>query len=144
MIVEVTEEDDEGDAVAKHKHVHGVWEVTLCEQVVACVQEEEQKLHLQTQSRKVQISSLHKHTYMVHLNMHRLFHTKQETHQLQRCEVFFPPQVLLHVRADGSQAIVRIHHYVNEGVDQADEKRCRMWYKQEHKNNQELRNEVGK
>lgn len=28
-IVEVAEEDDEGDAVAEHQHVHGVWEVTV-------------------------------------------------------------------------------------------------------------------
>lgn len=88
LIIEVTEEDDEGDTVAKHHHVHGVGEVALCEQVVACVQEEQQKLQ-----------------------------------QLQGREVSLPPQVLLHVRADGSQPVVRIHHDVDEGVDQADEER---------------------
>lgn len=37
LIVEVTEEDDEGDAVTKHHQVHGVWKVALCKQVVAGV-----------------------------------------------------------------------------------------------------------
>lgn len=46
-------------------------------------------------------------------------------HQLQGCEVFFPPQVLLHVGADGSQAVVGVHDDVDEGVQQADEERCR-------------------
>lgn len=49
LIIEVAEEDDEGDAVTKHHHVHGVWEVTLCEQVVARVHEEHEKLHLERQ-----------------------------------------------------------------------------------------------
>ena len=35
LIVEVTEEDHEGDAVGKHQKVHGVGEVALCKQVVA-------------------------------------------------------------------------------------------------------------
>lgn len=39
--------------------------------------------------------------------------------------MFFPPQVLLHVRADGSQAVVGVHDDVDEGVQQADEERCR-------------------
>lgn len=36
-MIEVTEEDDEGEAVRKHKQVHGLGEVALCEQVVARV-----------------------------------------------------------------------------------------------------------
>lgn len=48
-----------------------------------------------------------------------------EAHQLQRCEVFLPPQVLLHVWANSCQAIVRVHHDVDKGVHQADEERCR-------------------
>lgn len=47
MIVEVAEEDDEGDAVTEHKRVHGIWEVTLCEKVVTRVQQEHHKLHLE-------------------------------------------------------------------------------------------------
>lgn len=50
LIVEVTEEDDQGDAVTEHQQVHGVGEVALCEQVVAGVQEEEHKLHLERQT----------------------------------------------------------------------------------------------
>lgn len=88
LVIEVTEEDDESDAVTEHQHVHGVGEVALCEQVVARVQEEQQELQ-----------------------------------QLEGRDVSLPPQILLHVRAEGSQAIVRIHHHVNEGVDQADEER---------------------
>lgn len=48
-------------------------------------------------------------------------HWAASTHQLQRREVSFPPQVLLHVRADRSQTVVRVHDYVHKGVDQADE-----------------------
>lgn len=51
---------------------------------------------------------------------------KGDAHQLQGRQVFLPPQVLLHVRADGSQAVVRVHHDMDEGVDQADEERCRI------------------
>lgn len=50
LIVEVTEEDDEGDTVTKHQHIHGIWEIALCEQVVASVQEEQHKLHLERQT----------------------------------------------------------------------------------------------
>lgn len=39
--------------------------------------------------------------------------------------MFFPPQVLLHVGADGGQAVVGVHDDVDEGVQQADEERCR-------------------
>lgn len=74
LVIEVTEEDDEGDAVTKHQHVHGVGEVTLCKQVVARVQEEQQELQLERQSGKVRISRLHKHIVQVHSS----FHTEQE------------------------------------------------------------------
>lgn len=50
LIVEVTEEDDEGDAVTNHQHVHGIREVALCEKVVARVHEEQHKLHLEKQT----------------------------------------------------------------------------------------------
>lgn len=46
VIVEVAEEDDEGDAVTKHKCVHGIWEVTVCKKVVTRVQQEHHKLNL--------------------------------------------------------------------------------------------------
>lgn len=47
VIVEVAEEDDEGDAVTEHERVHGIWEVTLCQKVVTRVQQEHHKLHLE-------------------------------------------------------------------------------------------------
>ena len=46
--------------------------------------------------------------------------------QLHAGDVPLPPQVLLHVRAERGQAVVRIHHKVNEGVDHTNEKRCRI------------------
>lgn len=49
LIIEVTEEDDEGDAVTEHHQVHEVGEVALREQVVTRVQEEQQELHLERQ-----------------------------------------------------------------------------------------------
>ena len=52
------------------------------------------------------------------------------THQLQGREVTFPPQVLLHVRSDGSQGVVRVHDDVNEAVAHPVEERCRRWWKQ--------------
>lgn len=46
------------------------------------------------------------------------------TDQLQRGEVSLPPKVLLHVRANRSQAVIRVHDDVNEGVYKADEESC--------------------
>lgn len=112
-IVEVAEEDDEGDAVTKHERVYGMWEVTLCDKVVTRAQHEQHKLHLEGEM-SLQII-LHTHTHVVQTG---------SAHQLQGCEVFFPPQILLHVGADGSQAVVGIHEDVDEGVQQADEECC--------------------
>lgn len=50
LVVEVAEQDDQRDAVAKHDDVHGFGEVALGEQVVAGVEEEEQELHLARRS----------------------------------------------------------------------------------------------
>lgn len=50
LIIEVTEEEDEGDAVSKHHDVHGVGEVAVCKQVVASVEEKHHKLHLERRS----------------------------------------------------------------------------------------------
>lgn len=118
MIVEVAEEDDEGDAVTEHERVHGIWEVTLCEKVVTRVQQEHHKLHLEGEMlRQIILHRLARaHTHVVRTG---------SAHQLQGCEVFFPPQILLHVRADGSQAVVGIHDDMDEGVEQADEECCR-------------------
>ena len=46
LIIEIKEEDHEGDAVDEYQRVHGVGEVAVCEQVVARVQEEQHELHL--------------------------------------------------------------------------------------------------
>lgn len=61
LIVEVTEEDHEGDAVTKHEQVHGVWEVALSEQVVARVQEEQRELHLE---RETSHQLIRKHSFL--------------------------------------------------------------------------------
>lgn len=47
LIIKVTEEDDEGEAVTNHHAVHGVGVVTICEQVVRRVHKNKYKLHLQ-------------------------------------------------------------------------------------------------
>lgn len=114
LVVEVAEEDDERDAVAKHKHVHGIGEVALGEQVVARVEEEEHELHLVRRGQDAVFVAL---DWMLDAG-------GADAYQLQRCEVFLPPQVLLHVRADGCQAVVRVHDDVDEGVHQADEEGC--------------------
>lgn len=119
VIVEVTEEDDEGDTVTEHQHIHGIREIALCEQVVASVQEEQHKLHLE---RAHSISLLHKQRKFTFFLC-----TTAGAYQLQRCEISLPPQVLLHVRANGGQAVVRIHHNVDKGVHQADEECCSLW-----------------
>lgn len=93
LVIEVTEEDNESDAVSKHHNVHTVGKVTLGEEIVACVQEEEDKLH-----------------------------------QLQGGQVLLPPQILLHVRANGSQAIVRVHDNMDERVNKTNEERLSSGY----------------
>lgn len=59
LIVEVTEEDDEGDAITKHHHVERVREITLCEQVVARVKEEQTELHLVDEGREGHTGLIH-------------------------------------------------------------------------------------
>lgn len=107
LVVEVAEEDYQRDAVAKHKHVHGIGEVALGEQVVASVEEEEQELHLEKRKWG--------HRFLRHSTA-RLHAGGADTYQLQGREVFLPPQVLLHVRADGCQAVIRVHDDVDKGV----------------------------
>lgn len=50
LIVEVAEESNETDTVGKHHSIHGVWEVTLSEEVVACVSGQQDKLELKPPS----------------------------------------------------------------------------------------------
>lgn len=47
LIIKVTEEDDEGDAVTNHHSIHGIRVVAICEQVVRCVHNDQDKLHLE-------------------------------------------------------------------------------------------------
>lgn len=45
-----------------------------------------------------------------------------DTDQLQGSEVAFPPEVFGHARPQSCQTIVHIHHYVDQGVDQTNQK----------------------
>ena len=40
------------------------------------------------------------------------------------CDVFLPPEVLLHAWAEAAEGVVRIHHHVNDGVDQSSKDSC--------------------
>lgn len=40
-----------------------------------------------------------------------------ENYHLQRGDVFFPPEVLLILRQDGREQIIRVHDDVHETVD---------------------------
>ena len=51
LVVEITEEENEADTIAKHHNVHGVREVALREQVVSGVRCQKHKLHLQKDNR---------------------------------------------------------------------------------------------
>lgn len=46
------------------------------------------------------------------------------TDQLQRREVAFPPQVSGHVGSQGCQAVVQVHHHVNQRVDLTNQEGC--------------------
>lgn len=107
LVVEVAEQDDQRDAVAKHDDVHGFGEVALGEQVVAGVEEEEQELHLARRSQD---------NFFFFFCDDGADAGGGDSYQLQGREVFLPPQVLLHVRANGCQAVIRVHDDVDEGV----------------------------
>lgn len=53
LIIEVTEEDDEGEAVSTHHHIHGVGVITFRYKVVARVYDEHHKLHLERQKCRI-------------------------------------------------------------------------------------------
>ena len=38
--------------------------------------------------------------------------------------MFLPPEVLLHTRAKAAQGIVRVHHNMDNGVDQSSQDSC--------------------
>lgn len=52
LVVEVAEEQDEAEAVGKHNRIHGVGEITLCEQVIASVCGQKYKLELKNKKTK--------------------------------------------------------------------------------------------
>ena len=39
--------------------------------------------------------------------------------------MFFPPEVLLYTRAKAAEGIVRVHHHMNNRVDQSSKDGCR-------------------
>lgn len=43
-------------------------------------------------------------------------------YHLEHGQVFLPPQVLLHLRSDGGQHVVRVHDDVHERVEQTEER----------------------
>jgi hypothetical protein len=47
------------------------------------------------------------------------------TDQLEVCDVFLPPEVLLDVRAKAAEGVVRVHHHMNNRVDQSTKDGCR-------------------
>lgn len=46
MVVEVAEKSDEAEGVSKHHSIHGVWEVTVSEEVVGGVDRHNEELEL--------------------------------------------------------------------------------------------------
>lgn len=48
-------------------------------------------------------------------------YTSRTTDQLQGGEVAFPPEVLGHARAKSCQAVVQIHRYMDQGVDETNQ-----------------------
>lgn len=44
-----------------------------------------------------------------------------DTHHLEGCEVFLPPDILLILRTHGSHHVVKVHYDVNERVEQSEE-----------------------
>lgn len=80
------------------------------------MEEEEHKLHLERKNVRSD-----KKKYMLYVTSRVFGRGEAGAYQLQRRDVFLPPQVFLHVWADSCQAIVRVHHDVDEGVHHADE-----------------------
>lgn len=48
-------------------------------------------------------------------------HTQAHTDQLQRGEVVLPPEVFGHAGSQSCQAVVQIHYYMDQGVDQTNQ-----------------------
>jgi len=54
--------------------------------------------------------------------LERVQHDSQELQHLQGGQVLLPPQIFLHVGAQGSQQVVGVHDYVDERVQQSEER----------------------
>jgi len=52
--------------------------------------------------------------------------------QLHASKIPLPPQILLHVRTEGGQQVVRIHDHVDETIAQRSHVRCTARYKLQH------------
>lgn len=50
-------------------------------------------------------------------------HDGDELHHLEHGQVLLPPQIFLHLRSHRGQHVIRVHHDVNAGVDEAEERR---------------------
>lgn len=54
-------------------------------------------------------------------------HHGNELHHLQKCQVFLPPEIGLHLWSDCGKHIVEVHDDVNEDVEEAEEGRVAAW-----------------
>jgi len=54
--------------------------------------------------------------------LERMYHDSQELQHLQGGQVLLPPQVFLYVGAQGGQQVVRVHYYVDERIQQSEER----------------------
>lgn len=65
------------------------------------------------------------HSHPTHPPTHTLHYS---AHQLDVCDMFLPPQVLLDTRSQCAQSIVRVHDYMHIRVDEGSHYRWRdMW-----------------
>jgi len=67
--------------------------------------------------------------------LERVQHDGQELQHLQGGQVLLPPQVFLHVGAQGGQQVVRVHDYVDERVQQSEERAVTTCWKRVEKKN---------
>lgn len=49
------------------------------------------------------------------------------TYHLEYGQVFLPPQVLLHMRSDSGQHVIRVHDYVHERIQETEERAVATW-----------------
>ena len=59
-------------------------------------------------------------------------HHQNELDHLEASQVLLPPEVGLHLRAESGEQIVRVHDYVNEGVEQTEERAVATWKREKN------------